>query len=696
MITNCLEVEAGSYINPENGKIEKEQPFYMASHMLYHAAKGDRVVVNDWAFLLAVATYHTETPEEYMYTYMYEEEQNWSRYSGNLKEAVFSIEDFVFTEDCYFRVLLKKADGNWCIEEDAGRINEILSFHSSLPPEESLNSPKLCFGMEIQKTADTVLKKLTEGEALVFGLLTDSHYVVNGTWGDTLANINAVNDKVGFDGLIHLGDLQDGMLDKKMCRRIATKCISDMRHICEPLYMVMGNHDTNYFKGNTEWLTEAEQYGLYGRFMDNYVCREKQNGWYYVDYSKHGLRMIFLSSFNHREEVRYGFPEEEIFWVKRVLKATPSNYKVLIFSHDAPLAELDYWASDIRNGEALMNVLETYHNMQGHCILGYIHGHTHADHVYLERSFPIISIGCSKCEYFPDKKPEKSIRYERKPDTVTQDLWDVLIVKPEQKKLEFVRFGAGEDRCVSAGTKVWAHRGASGYAPENTLEAFTLAASMGADGVELDVQLTKDGKLVVAHDEWIDRVSNGSGRIADYTLEELKKLQFKKTHPDYEGECRIPTLREVLECLKDTNLTVNIELKTGVIYYKDIEKKTVALVHEMGYENRVLYSSFNHRSVLKVREFDPDAKLAFLYSHQLSGVAGYAKMNGVSAVNPSVLCTHLEDEMHDCLKNNIDIHVWTVNSEDEMHRLCKMGVSAIITNYPDVAKSICEEEKSGV
>lgn len=73
-------------------------------------------------------------------------------------------------------------------------------------------------------------------------------------------------------------------------------------------------------KGNTEWLTEAEQYGLYGRFMDNYVCREKQNGWYYVDYSKHGLRMIFLSSFNHREELRYGFPEEEIFWIKRVLK----------------------------------------------------------------------------------------------------------------------------------------------------------------------------------------------------------------------------------------------------------------------------------------------------------------------------------------------------------------------------------------
>ena len=82
--------------------------------------------------------------------------------------------------------------------------------------------------------------------------------------GRYTANINDVNDKVGFDGLIHLGDLQDGMLDKKMCRRIATKCISDMRHICEPLYMAIGNHDTNYFKGNTEWLTEAS----------NMVCME--------------------------------------------------------------------------------------------------------------------------------------------------------------------------------------------------------------------------------------------------------------------------------------------------------------------------------------------------------------------------------------------------------------------------------------
>lgn len=373
-----------------------------------------------------------------------------------------------------------------------------------------------------------------------------------------------------------------------------------------------------------------------------------------------------------------------------MLDETPESFKVLIFSHDAPLARLDYWASDIRNGEALMKVLEEYNRRPGKAVLGYIHGHTHADYVYMEKSFPIISIGCAKCEYFPDKKPEGSIRYMRKLNDVTQELWDVLIITPEAKSLEFIRFGAGEDRTVKPMTKIWAHRGASGYAPENTLEAFKLAAEMGADGLELDVQLTKDGEIVVAHDEKIDRVSNGTGKVTDYTLEELKQLNFNKTHPEYSEVCRIPTLREVFECLKDSRLTINIELKTGAIFYDGIEEKVVKLVKEMGYENRVLYSSFNHHSVLKVKEYQPDAKLAFLYSHELSKVAEYAKMNGVHAVNPSITCTLHEEEMKECKKNNIEINVWTVNREKDMRRLIGMGVDAIITNYPDVALKVLE------
>lgn len=685
---HVMEVEAGCTIDEACGRIVKENPYYMASRILYRAKKDDRIVANDQAFLLNVATYGNEVPEEYMYTYMYEPEQNWSCYRNDYREGNFSIQDYVFSDDCWFRICLKKQDGNWCIPEDAERINEIISLHSL---REDSAEEKPYFKEEIRSIADRIHEKAGNGKSLVFALLSDSHYVVNGTWEDTVNNIKKVHQKVGFDGIIHLGDLQDGMLDKKMCRRIASKCINDMRNICEPLYLAIGNHDTNYFKGNPQWLTAEEQYGIYGRFQDRYVKREGVNGYYYVDYEHVALRMLFLSSFDHREKLRYGFPEEEVAWVKQVLDETPFGYKVLVFSHDAPLARLDYWASDIRNGEYLMEVLERYNGKPGNAVLAYIHGHTHADYVYTERDFPIISIGCSKCEYFSDKKPEGSVRSMRKLNGVTQDLWDALIITPDKKSLEFVRFGAGEDRLVKQRTKVWGHRGASGYAPENTLEAFRLAAEMGADGVELDVQITKDGELVVAHDERIDRVSDGSGLIADYTLEELKQFNFNKTHPEFAEVCRIPTLREVFWCLKDTGLTVNIELKTGVNFYPGIEEKVVCLVREMGYENRVLYSSFNHHSVLNIRKYEPEAKLAFLHSHQLANAADYAISNQVFAVNPSVSCTRYEEEIAKCQRQNVDVNVWTVNSEEEMRRLGRIGVNAVITNYPNLGKKIMNE-----
>lgn len=173
-------------------------------------------------------------------------------------------------------------------------------------------------------------------------------------------------------------------------------------------------------------------------------------------------------------------------------------------------------------------------------------------------------------------------------------------------------------------TKVWAHRGASAYAPENTLEAFLLAAEQGADGVELDVQLTKDGEMVVVHDEEIDRVSDGSGFVKDYTLAELKILNFNKTHPEYQ-DVKIPTLREVYEALKPTGMTINVELKTGIFWYKDLEKKVLELTKEMEMEDRVIYSSFNHYSIAKILELDPKASTGILYADIIYDVVNYAK-----------------------------------------------------------------------
>lgn len=97
-------------------------------------------------------------------------------------------------------------------------------------------------------------------------------------------------------------------------------------------------------------------------------------------------------------------------------------------------------------------------------------------------------------------------------------------------------------------TKVWAHRGASGYAPENTLEAFEMSVKQQADGVELDVQLTKDGELVVLHDETLDRTTDGKGFVKDYTLKEVQALKAVKTHPEYQTG-RIPMLAEVYDLL---------------------------------------------------------------------------------------------------------------------------------------------------
>ena len=146
-------------------------------------------------------------------------------------------------------------------------------------------------------------------------------------------------------------------------------------------------------------------------------------------------------------------------------------------------------------------------------------------------------------------------------------------------------------------TKVFAHRGASGYAPENTLEAFALAIRQGADGIELDVQLSSDGIPVVIHDETIDRVTDKTGYVKDYTLQELKELTVLKDRFPAYNQSKIPTLKEVLEAVKPSGIQVNIELKTGIYWYPDIEKKVAEIVEETGMKDRIVYSSFNHYSV---------------------------------------------------------------------------------------------------
>ena len=236
-------------------------------------------------------------------------------------------------------------------------------------------------------------------------------------------------------------------------------------------------------------------------------------------------------------------------------------------------------------------------------------------------------------------------------------------------------------------TKIWAHRGASGYAPENTLEAFNLAVRQKADGVELDVQMTKDGHLVVVHDEMIDRVSDGTGYVKDFTLNELREFNFNRTHPEY-ARVQIPTLAEVYECLKPTGMTIIVEMKTGVYAYPGLEEAAVALTEEMGMTGQVIYSSFNHLSVAKVKALCPEVKTGILYGDVMADTVGYAERIGVDALHPGLWHLRMPGLAGEWLQSPLAVHVWTVNEERDLEDMIRLGVDAVITNYPDRAVSV--------
>ena len=234
---------------------------------------------------------------------------------------------------------------------------------------------------------------------------------------------------------------------------------------------------------------------------------------------------------------------------------------------------------------------------------------------------------------------------------------------------------------------IWGHRGASGHAPENTLPAFLMAADMGADGVELDIQQTRDGVIVVCHDETVDRTSNGVGWVKDYSFEEIRRLDFSNGNAAYEG-VKIPAMEEVFDLLAPTGLTINIELKTGIVFYGQIEEKILALAKRKGWEDRVIYSSFNHYTVRRITELNPDAKVGLLYGDGPIDMPGYGHRLGADALHPAYYNLFYPDFMEDSRKYGLDVNVWTVNSTEELLQCLKLGVNAVITNYPAKAREV--------
>lgn len=230
---------------------------------------------------------------------------------------------------------------------------------------------------------------------------------------------------------------------------------------------------------------------------------------------------------------------------------------------------------------------------------------------------------------------------------------------------------------------VLGHRGASGYAPENTLEAFKLAMEMGADGFELDVHLSKDGELVVIHDETVDRTTDGTGFVGEMTLAELKALDACNHKEAYKG-AKIPTLAEVYDLIRDTNHIVNVEIKTDNIFYPQLEEKVLALEKEKGMEGRIVYSSFNHYTVKKIRALAPDAQIGMLFGDVLVEPYDYCKSVGANLLHPSKANLNVPGFAEKAKEAGLGMNVWTVNEVEYMEKCLACG-AGIVTNYPDIA-----------
>lgn len=235
----------------------------------------------------------------------------------------------------------------------------------------------------------------------------------------------------------------------------------------------------------------------------------------------------------------------------------------------------------------------------------------------------------------------------------------------------------------------YAHRGASGYYPENTMLSFQKAIEFGASGIETDVHMTKDGYLVLMHDEQVDRTTNGKGFIKDFELSALKKLDAGSWFDKELNNITVPTIEELFDLVADSKIILNIEIKTGIVFYPGIEEKLINTVKKYNLEDRVIFSSFNHYSMVYCKQLCKQIKTGLLYMEGLYKPELYCKQAHANAIHPSFYSIN-EEIVRAAITSGIEVNPFTVNDEKDMKRLISYGVSGIITNYPNKLRSLLE------
>ncbi|MCI0554680.1 MAG: glycerophosphodiester phosphodiesterase [Anaerolineae bacterium] len=243
-------------------------------------------------------------------------------------------------------------------------------------------------------------------------------------------------------------------------------------------------------------------------------------------------------------------------------------------------------------------------------------------------------------------------------------------------------------------TAIFAHRGASAHAPENTLAAFEMALAENADGIELDVKLSADGHVVVIHDMTIDRTTGAHGRVRDLSLADLRALGAGSFFSEKFQSEKIPTLEEVFETFGKRTF-INIELTNYNSPRDHLVESVCMLVKKFSLQERVMFSSYFGSNLSKARAYLPEVPRGLL---ALPGLLGaWARSFGFAfgkyqALHPNIKdATHQQVQRVHRLKRRI--HVWTVNAAEDMRRLYNWGVDAIFTDDPALAVQVREESR---